>query len=242
MKVFWKTILRSGQCIGLSFLLIVLFGEVLARAQESSSKGAIVTYITGDVTYQNKTEQPEPSPVIAFMRMLQGDVLTLPAESEIKILFLKTGHQETWKGETVLKVEDTGCLVQKEEVWVKQDPPQVKSLMFQQEEAKAITNPSLPLPFRGVVPNVRAFPVLREFSGKKAAEIKKTHTELQEQFGSDDATSEFYRLSAFAKYGQYAEIQQIIKALLEKYPDNSVLKQWEEWAKKQEKSIKESSK
>ena len=204
--------------------------------------GAIVTYIAGEITYHNKTGQPEPSQVIAFMRMLQGDVLTLPAESEIKVLFLKTGHQETWKGEIVLQVGDTGCLVQKENGWVKQEAHQVKSLMFQQEEAKAITDPSLPLPFRGAFMNVRAFPVLREFSEEKAAEIKKTHTELQEQFGSDDATPEFYLLSAFAEYGQYAEIHGIIETLLEKYPDNSVLKQWEEWAKKQEKSIKESSK
>jgi len=219
----------------------MLFGEVLARPQESSPKGTIVTYIAGEVTYQNETEQPEPSQVIAFMRMLQGDVLTLPAESEIKVLFLKTGHQETWKGETVLKVEDTGCLVQKEKVWVKQQPHQVKSLMFQQGEAEAVKDPSLPLPNREAVMTVRAFPVLRELPEKKSTEIKKTHAELQERFGPDDVTPEFYLLNAFAAYGQYTEMGQLIATLLEKYPDNTILKQWEKWAKKQEKGIEKPS-
>lgn len=100
--------------------------------------------------------------------------------------------------------------------------------------SSTITDSSLPLPFRGAVLNIRAFPVLRELPEKKATEIKKTHAELQERFGADDATPEFYRLSAFAKYGEYAEVHQIIETLLEKYPDNSVLKQWEKWAQKLE--------
>ena len=237
MHIVWKFILRSGQCIGLSFLMIVLSGEVSAGAQEASPGGAIVTYITGEIMYQNESEQPEPSQVIAFMRMLQNDVLTLPAESEVRLLFLTTGHQETWKGEIVLKVEDIGCLVRQENVWLEQKPHKKKILMFQTED-RALKNPSIPLPNRGAVLIARAFPVLREVPEKKAADIKETHDDLQKRFGSDDATPEFYLLNAYAEYGQYAEMRSIIDTLLKKYPDNPILKHWEEWVKKREKTTK----
>ncbi len=57
---------------------------------------------------------------------------------------------------------------------------------------------------------------------------KETYAALKKQLGTDDVTPELYLLSVFAEYELHENIKKMVAELLQKYPENPVLKQWEE--------------
>lgn len=253
MILFRNTIMGGMLCIGLSIFMIALVVDVSAGAEELPSTielpsdVAIVTHVSGDVTYQNDLEQPEPAKVQAFMKLRQRDLLTLPAESQVKLLFLKDGFQETWKGTVVLKVGKDRCLANRKGVWLTQLPSQKRKLMF--DEISTIRGTSFPPFNRGAVATVRSadappniptpsptptpVPVPIELTERENAEIRSTYLNMKKRSEPDDITPELYLLSVYAKYGHYNAIQKIIWKMLVRYPENQVLQQWEEWVNAQ---------
>jgi hypothetical protein len=162
--------------------------------------------------------------------MLQeGDLLTVAANARIHLLFIDRGIQESWQGQKVLKVEVNGCLVQVRGAWQKGRPNELKPLLF---EPQKVLQESVLLAFnRRKDLTLRAFPVVRELTEKVAADIEQSYAKLRKQFGDNDVTPELYLLSVFADYQEYSRMQNLLDTLLEVYPENAILTQWQTWVR-----------
>jgi len=175
------------------------------------------------------------------MKMYQHDVLTLPAESQIKLLYPKGGRKETWKGPVVFRLGEKESTVEGQDA----SQPQVENLP---KIARSVRETNLPLIERGGVAIVRASesqksdqaaptPIPLELSDEELAEIeeaKAAYAEMKTQSEAADVTPELYLLSVLAYYDQYQEMQPLIAELLQSYPENDALRQWEEWVKAQQ--------
>lgn len=220
------------------FLLLALGSGTVVNAENALPEVAFVTFVQGEVTYVREAAQPIPLPVIPFMKVRQSAIITVPAESQIHLLFLQQGIQEIWQGERVLKVENSGCLVKTtDDTWEEQIPHAVQTLLFQPQ--KTMQESPFLLFAPDALPNTRAFAVLRELPEKKSSEMQQTYAALQEQFGSQDVIPELYLLSVLVKHGQFARMQIIIQSQIEKFPENAILLEWQKWVQARVDSLRE---
>lgn len=230
MKALWKSIPQPMKWIGLSIFIMSLFGGVgfAEGTAEPPPDVAIVAHVSGEITYTSG--QRNPSKVQAFMKLRQGDLLKLPAESQIKLLFLKDGKQQIWQGEVELKVEDSGC----QPIGETLSQRQLQDKLLLPQITRAIKDTPLPLLRRGAGVTLRKIKLTEEDRADiKAAED--LYNDLKTYY-TDDITLELYLLSVYAKYEQYDEgirkkFQEKIQALLDVYPNNPLLQRWDAWIK-----------
>lgn len=214
----------------------------VAISQETPKDAAIVVAVSGAVMYSNQTTQQSPAPVQSFMKMYQDDVLTLPVETQVKLLYPKGGRKETWVGPVVIILGEEESTVQKGQ---NAEPSQVEHLP---KIARSVRETNLPLIERGGVIIVRASeshdaeqptptPMPLPLTDEERAEIeaaKAAYTEMKTRSATADVTPALYLLSVLASYDQYQEMQPLIEELLKIHPDNKVLRQWEEWVNAQQ--------
>lgn len=233
--------MQNLKSIMMMFLMfITIIGADVAISQEVPKDAAIIVAVSGTVTYHNQSKQLSPAPVQAFMKMYQHDVLTLPAESQIKLLYPKGGRKETWQGPVVLTLGEKESQIQGDSA-----QPQVENLP---QIARSVRETNLPLIERGGVVIVRASesqesdqsaptPIPLQLTKEELAEIeeaKAVYGEMKKRGGAADVTPELYLLSVLAYYEQYQEMQGLVAELLKTHPKNEVLLQWEEWVKAQQ--------
>ena len=231
MKQFYQCIntrtlwsLLTLACIACVFLAYSL----PAYAKEAEENHVIVTAVTGNVTYVRSSESELPQAVTPFLKLEEGDTLTLPLDSRMNVLFISRGLGETWQGPKALLFQDGLLLAHIQGVWKRDRPKLLKSLLF--EPQKILADSTLLRIISHVGGTTRAIPVLREIPKTETATIEKTYGILRKEFGDDDATPELYRLSALVKYGQYDEMLPLLQELLSSYPDNPILLGWQTWA------------
>lgn len=232
-------------------IIILSVGGVIGQggwsnATELPVDVAIVTLVSGDVTYQ--ANQQKPVSVIAFMKLRQDDLVTLPEGAQLKLLYTKSGRQELWQGPVMLQLSETESLIQGERA--AQSQPQVENL------SKADKNKivGVVLSFDGgriqktggtTVRDSRTQPQesvpaptpleLTEDELREIEEAKARYAEMRKQAAANDFTPELYLLGIYDYYELYAEMQTLTAKLLRQQPDNPFLKAWAEWAQAQTK-------
>ena len=98
-----KSTVVLGMIVTIVMGLRVLGATGPAQTPEPRPDVAIVTLVSGNVTYQARTGEQTPAPVYRFMKLYQDDLVTLPEGAQMKLLYHKTGRQETWPGPVALK-------------------------------------------------------------------------------------------------------------------------------------------
>lgn len=68
---------------------------VLSLAAVASAQVAMLTQVGGDVTVTGKEGA---RPAVAFLKVNEGDRLTLSANARVQMVYLASGRQEIWKG------------------------------------------------------------------------------------------------------------------------------------------------
>ena len=169
-------------CITCVFLAYSLPGY----AKEVEEKHVIVTAVKGNVTYVRSSESELPQVVTPFLKLEEGDTLTLPLDSHMNVLFIARGLGETWQGPKSLLFQDGQLLAQIHGIWKREHPQLLKSLLF--EPQKILADSTLLRIISQVGGTPRAIPVSREISKNEAATIEKTYSILRKEFGDEDAT------------------------------------------------------
>jgi len=222
-------------------LTLLLFNPSFA-AQAPPSETGLVTQVSGKVTYQNDTSQEEPAKAQAFMKTWRNDMFSLEKSAIATLIYFSGGRQETWSGPVVIRIgQRQGHVVNGKGPHRK---PQVR--IIPGIVAHTIDRSALPLQrSRSGVRQIRGgpsepkkghSPFSRNLTRAEREQIdsaRKTYVELKVQVGEQDVTPEIYLLSVLARYGQYAEMDKIISALLKSHPDNKTLKQFREWVRSQ---------
>lgn len=230
------------------WLIIVIVGFIIgqngrANAAEPPVNAAIVTLVSGDVTYQSG-EQTPLLPVAAFMKLCRDDVVTLPEGAQLKLIFTQNGRQELWAGPVALKLGETESQPQGEQA----AQPQVENLT-KSVKTRIV---SVALPFDGerlqktggttvrgsdnqpqdAAPTPMPLELTKEDRAKIEA-AKAKYAEMRKKSAPNDFTPELYLLGVFDYYNLYADMQTLTTELLRQQPDNPFLKAWNDWAQQQ---------
>lgn len=230
------------------YFICLVIGALLVgmvKAQAAPVDVALVTKLAGEATYFNQTEQKQPAPVQAFMKVRQGDHFKLPPGSLVQLVYFDNGRQETWKGPVTVIIG----LGESRAEGDKSPPSQPEVQILPTKVTKRMMAPAMPLPrssirYSGVIqtmapecktttPAAICVKPLNAQGRKEIKEAQRVYQSLRQKTEAGDLTPEFYLLSVLADYGQYPQMLPVIDTMLTKKPGDPVLKDLKTWVRSQ---------
>jgi len=178
---------------------------LLATSPVWAGDTALVMLLQGRVT---RASQPVPEAVEAFVKLRQGDVLTLDKDARLQVVYFENGRQETWGGGGKLKV---GAAASKT---ISLPAPRVKQLPMVMTKQLAHT-PALDSQGRSGALRLReADPgAVPESRGEALAEVEGNYLRLKAEAPPDDLGPEAYRLAALFELEQWRKVEQAVAEL-----------------------------
>lgn len=179
------------------FILIFLFGTI-ASACHAAADVALVMGLEGNVS---RLAEQGPQEVQNFVKLKEGDVLSLERTARLQLVYFDGGRQESWSGGGRLEIarnasKSTGLA-----------PPQVKQLPTVMVRQIART-PALDSHGRGGVTRLRAIA-----TPEKIAALETTYGKLKREATADDLGPEFYRLAGFFEIRDLERVESIMAEL-----------------------------
>jgi hypothetical protein len=220
-------------CLGALFLGPI---EVSNEAQALPPDVGLVTRLSGDVTYRNKSYQKVPEKAEAFMRIRKGDHFRIPAKAMVQLIYFQSGRKETWKGPVVLVVDDVRSRTKGEKEAATQ--PEVTVLPTETSQTmrripillrRAGLSGSGTMQIRGMDESSREPKPLSKDEQVEIARARENYRTMRSQAEADDITPEMYLLGALANYDKFEEMEQVIKEAQKIQMGNPVLKKLGEW-------------
>lgn len=178
---------------------------VLAGGQVWAAEVALVMSVQGKVSRQ---ATPAPLPVETFVKLNDGDRLSLAQGSKLQLVYFESGRQETWSGPGRLEMavgegKASGLAA-----------AEVKSLPLVMARQLART-PALDSQGRGGVTRLRAMP-----SHDAIAKLEDTYKDLKARAGSDELGPEMYLLSGLYEMRELDRVEKLLGDLQQGWPNN----------------------
>jgi hypothetical protein len=198
---------------------------ITAAWSQSSADVALVNQLTGEVTYV--AEGGKPSKAQVFMRVRQGDRFTVSAGGLVRVVYLKGGRQESWKGPASFragpaqsdKLSGASPAVEKLPTDVPQKIARVPELI-QAAKLGGIT-----------IRNPRAQPPLSAQDRAEVAEARATYKKMRASAAPDDVTPELYLFSVLQDFSLYEELKPVAEDMQRRQPASAEIRELAEWAK-----------
>lgn len=217
---------RSGLLL-LIFLIMFLMMFLMTGAADFAYAGPVgmVTQLKGDVVYQSPGE--ESLPAKNFMKVREGDIFNLPAESLIQLVFFETGRKESWQGPVAFEAGSNQGKGKSE------NAPAVSTLP--ENVANEVRRVSLLVDIsrlqktgssavRGVDGSEEKSPrpslPLRDTDKKEIEMALNIYKQMQKSSTPDDITPEIYLFSVMADYDQFEEMAGLVDLMKKKQPEN----------------------
>jgi hypothetical protein len=178
---------------------------VLACGQVWAAEVALVMSVQGKVLRQ---ADPAPQPVETFVKLNDGDQVSLAQGSKLQVVYFETGRQETWSGPGSLLLgyregKSSGMAAPE----VKQQP-----LVLTRQLART---PALDGQSRGGVTRLRAIQTT-----DAVARIEKTYQDLRVKADHDDLSPEMYLLSGLFEMRELDRVEKLLGDLQQDWPKN----------------------
>jgi hypothetical protein len=190
----------------MSFRILCISLMVLGCSQVRATEVALVTSVQGAVA---RLAGVVPVAIEAFVKLKDGDRLSLEKGSRLQVVYFENGRQETWSGPgrlelTPLEGKASGL-----------PPPEVKSLPLVMSRQLART-PALDSQGRGGVTRLRSVP------GPDAmAKLDNTYQDLKSRAGPDDLGPEMYLLSGLFDMRELDRVERVLGDLQQERPKNA---------------------
>lgn len=180
------------------FCALTCISFFAAATAQAAADVALVTAINGSVS---RVIEKGTQPMQSFVKVKEGDVLSLDKGARLQLVYFDGGRQETWNGAGKLEVakaesKATGLAA-----------PEVKKLPDVMVRQIART-PALDTHGRGGVTRLRAIA-----TPEKAAKIEEIYAKLKAEAKADDLNPEFYRLSGFFEIRDLDRVEAILADL-----------------------------
>lgn len=208
-------------------LPILLLWAVLAQAAYPGGETALVTKLEGTV---NRITAAGKQPVEAFVKLKEGDQLTLEGNARIQLVFFASKRQESWSGSGNLDItaqegKGTGL-----------SEPQVKTLpeVLVKQIAKT---PSLDSQGRAGVVRLRAIA-----TPDALAKLENNYKQLRQETAADDLNPELFLLAGLLEMRQIERVEQVLSDLQASHPGNMEAKVLVALYQKTLKNLRESGK
>lgn len=147
----------------------------------------------------------------AFVRLNEGDRLSLPAAGQVSLVYVSKGRQESWQGAGSVVVGDGESKVAsgKPQVQVRNIPPSVAKQMNRTPVAAADGKVGMM--------RTRSIPTL------DLARLEREYGEMRNQTVASDILPEVYLLSGLFELKQYERIEDELKRITGAYPQDATV-------------------
>jgi hypothetical protein len=186
-----------------------------ALAQEGSDAG-LVNQVSGEVSYSAAGAPARP--VQAFMKVHQGDRITVPAAASVRVLYFQGNRQETWKGPASFRVgRDQGEGNGRPEVTVLPSAVPLKMArvpeLIQSARLGGVTVRGPKTPPRG--------PLSSEEQAQ-LSQARGNYGVLRAQAGTDDIMPELYMISTLDELRLFEDMKPLLDEISRRKPSPEV--------------------
>lgn len=189
----------------MSFRVLCVSLIFLGFGQAWAAEVALVMSVQGKVTRQAEAAQV---PVEAFVKLKEGDRLSLEGDARLQVVYFENGRRETWTGAG--RVE----LTAREGKASGLAAPEVKQLPLVMAKQLART-PALDSQGRGGVTRLRAVP-----SQDAMIKLEDTYQELKSKAAPNDLGPEMYLLSGLFDMRELDRVERVLGDLKQEQPNN----------------------
>ena len=239
MTLFSPSRILSLEWLGLSVMLVLSAAPVRGAEMVPTDAGLVIS-LSGEVTYDDESDQEGPSQAKMFMKIRKGDRFILGPGATVRFVYFLGERQETWTGPVTLRVGDTMSQPIGEEgshaqltiitlpIGATQGVRRIPDLL----RKAGLARPGV-TQIRGEVQETATVMDLTEDERADIADARETYRSMQKSVASRDITPELYLIGMLADYEQYEDMETIIDTALQKDPGNTCLRELKEWAHSQ---------
>jgi len=200
------------------FTLAILLTPLFANAADKDS--GMVTQVSGTVTYVAGTDKSKP--VVAFMKIRIGDMLTLGKDAKLQLHYSENGRKETWNGEAKLVIGTN-----ESSAATGATPPTVTL-----SPARVLPQLSRAAGVISDLKNRTGMIVVRSLPMVKMRELDENYAVLRKEAAEDDVTPELYLLSGLHELKLYRDMKPVLEDMRKRQPNNpEVLAVYEHYSK-----------
>ncbi len=190
------------------------FGAVLLAlisAGISAAEVGLVTAVSGNVKFQE--ENAAASELRPFVKVREGDRLTMEGASRLQVVYFEGGRQETWQGAGALEVGNGSSKTVKGSL-----QPEIKTLPAILVKQLSKT-PSPDGNVKTGMIRMRSIPPY-----DRLETVEKNYAEMRSQSDASDRTPELYLLSSYYELREFGKLEVLLGQLNEKAPGDPDMK------------------
>jgi hypothetical protein len=176
----------------------------------------LINHLTGDVSYTSGGATAKAKP---YMKIREGDRISAPAGSVVRVVYFQGGRQESYNGPAAFTAGKQESSVQNgAQPQVSTLPSGVPQKIAQTPELVAIAK----LGRSGGVA-VRGIGDTKRLTPQQQAEVRQarqTYDQLRQTSASDDITPELYLYSVLQDHLLYNDMKQVVGEMQKRQPAN----------------------
>ncbi|HRE17952.1 MAG TPA: hypothetical protein PLW86_12950 [Rhodocyclaceae bacterium] len=187
----------------------VIFGwMLLGTASAAPGDPILVTAVNAGVIVAG--EGGAKAPLEPFVRLREGDRLTLPAAGSVSLVFVSQGRQENWRGAGAIVVGDgeSRAVAGKPELKVRAVPPEVARQMNRMPIASADGKVGM-MRTRSIPPH------------DAVTRLEKEYQSMRSQASDGDILPEVYLLAGLFDLRQYDRVEAELQRIAGAYPNDA---------------------
>ena len=211
-----------------SFLKVAVLALVVSTAQAQTADVGLVNMLNGDVSYAS--EGAAGAKAQPFMKVRQGDRFTVPAGSQVRLVYFQGGRQETWKGPAAFRAgaqasEAASGAAPEVATLPSSVPQRIAQVPELMQIAKLGRSGGVAVRGAGRPPRL---------SAEQQAEVKTArdiYGKMRTQSPADDITPELYLYSVLQDFLLYDDMKPVVEEMAKRQPANSEVQELVAWVK-----------
>lgn len=188
-----------------------------ATGAYAASDVGLINHLAGDVSYSSGATSSKAQ---AYMKVREGDRFSVPAGSQVRVVYFQGGRQETFAGPASFTAGGQSSSVQSG------SQPQVSTLPAGVPQKISQTPELIQIAKLGRAGGVAVRGIGREqrLTPQQQAEVrqaKATYQQLRASTPADDITPELFLYSVLQDHLLYSEMKPVVEEMARRQPNNA---------------------
>jgi hypothetical protein len=206
-------------------LLSLFLGLPASVALAQAADVGLVNMVSADVTYTPASGIP--GKVQAFMKLRDGDRVSIPAGGQVRVVFFEGSREERWAGPASFRAGKVAAEP------ISGKAAQVTTLPVGASQRIAQVPQLVQIAKLGGI-QVRGMTRTQKASidqQSSLAEARAAYEAMRKDLPADDITPELYLYAALNEYLLYEEMKSVVEEMLRKQPDSDQVKTLATWVR-----------
>lgn len=212
-----------------SLLAVLIFAaagfNATAQGAAQAVDVAVVSLLAGEVSYTSGSQST--GKMTPYMRVREGDRVTVPAGSQVRLVFFESGRQERWVGPGSFRAARGSAQP------LAGKPAEVAVLPTSAPMRIARVPELLQNAKLGGI-HVRGTQAKSGTPAERDSAVREARTayeQMRKASPATDITPELFLYSALSEYSLYSDMQPVVQEMLRKQPDSEEAKSLDGWLK-----------